>query len=249
VSESALAEAVATLVATRPRDLIERIRDVAARTAEPTPGVLAEFEALSPISDIRTEVRRLFDAWTSAGVPGIAVACAIDAAVVAGRRDGSIEVVWTGPTGGTPPVRQSSAVLIDVIRSARQRLTILSFAAYKVDEVVAELRAAAERGVEVRVVFDERASTGELAAKVGAFAAVYKWPEVYLLPNGKWNASMHVKVALADEETALVTSANLTEQALGKNMELGLLVRGGDVPRQLAKHFQWLITSNTLEQV
>ncbi|MFN8105307.1 MAG: phospholipase D-like domain-containing protein [Acidimicrobiia bacterium] len=42
--------------------------------------------------------------------------------------------------------------------------------------------------------------------------------------------SLHAKCAVADDHTALVTSANLTGAGLEHNMELGLLVRGGGVP-------------------
>lgn len=39
-----------------------------------------------------------------------------------------------------------------------------------------------------------------------------------------------------DDRLAFVTSAHLTECALDRNMELGLLVRGGAVPKLLADH-------------
>ena len=48
---------------------------------------------------------------------------------------------------------------------------------------------------------------------------------------------------------ALVTSANLTGAALGENMELGLLVKGGSAPRRLSRHFMGLIDAGVLEPV
>jgi phosphatidylserine/phosphatidylglycerophosphate/cardiolipin synthase-like enzyme len=37
---------------------------------------------------------------------------------------------------------------------------------------------------------------------------------------------MHAKAAVADSSTAFLTSANLTEAALERNMELGVLIHG-----------------------
>jgi hypothetical protein len=51
---------------------------------------------------------------------------------------------------------------------------------------------------------------------------------------------------LADDHVALVTSANLTDRAVSDNLEVGVLVQGGDVPRRLAAHFSELVASGVL---
>ena len=52
---------------------------------------------------------------------------------------------------------------------------------------------------------------------------------------------MHAKVVVADRRAALVTSANLTEHAHERNIEVGLLVRGGTVPASLCKTIDRMI--------
>ncbi len=47
---------------------------------------------------------------------------------------------------------------------------------------------------------------------------------------------MHAKVLVVDCRTALVGSANLTGHALERNLECGLLIRGGTVPTLLVDH-------------
>lgn len=47
---------------------------------------------------------------------------------------------------------------------------------------------------------------------------------------------MHAKVLVVDRRVALVGSANLTGYGLERNLECGLLVRGGLVPAALAEH-------------
>jgi cardiolipin synthase A/B len=46
-----------------------------------------------------------------------------------------------------------------------------------------------------------------------------------------------------------VTSANLTGHGMNENMELGLIVRGGSVPRRLAAHFIQLMADRVLIHV
>jgi len=46
----------------------------------------------------------------------------------------------------------------------------------------------------------------------------------------------------------LVSSANLTESALTLNMELGLLVEGGEVPRRVQEHLDALVAAGQLQR-
>jgi hypothetical protein len=54
------------------------------------------------------------------------------------------------------------------------------------------------------------------------------------------------RAAIADEHTALVTSANLTGAAQDHNMELGVHINGGPIPRRLARHYRALMASGVL---
>ena len=49
-----------------------------------------------------------------------------------------------------------------------------------------------------------------------------------------------------DGARLLVSSANLTEFALNMNMELGLLVRGEDLPNRVVEHLNQLIQERVL---
>jgi cardiolipin synthase A/B len=60
---------------------------------------------------------------------------------------------------------------------------------------------------------------------------------------------LHAKGVIADDRRAFITSANLTAAALDKNIELGLLVTGGDVPRDLGLQIRELIRSGTLSRL
>lgn len=225
----------------------------------PSPAVRSAAMRAVPAPAYRDAARRVLDAWAAApDVAGGALAFALRAAADAAaqlRASQAIDVVWTGPASPEVPVRLTSEVLIQVIDSAQSSLIVVSFAAYKVAEIVDALARAVHRHVDVRLVLetgeDEGGPLKVAAAK--AFAALGKavdlfvWPadERPQLPNGGL-VSMHAKAAVADEHTALVGSANLTGLAIASNMELGLLITGGPVPRRLARHFRALMANGVL---
>jgi phosphatidylserine/phosphatidylglycerophosphate/cardiolipin synthase-like enzyme len=52
---------------------------------------------------------------------------------------------------------------------------------------------------------------------------------------------LHAKALVTDDEMVFVTSANLTEAALDRNIELGLLVRDRALATSIVSHFATLI--------
>ena len=57
---------------------------------------------------------------------------------------------------------------------------------------------------------------------------------------------LHAKVVVIDDEAVFVTSANLTEAALDRNIEVGLLVRDRALAASMSSHFQVLIDRGLL---
>ena len=259
----ALADAVREAALVLPAAQVHQLAATIRPFESPGPAARAAATAAVPTPVARGHARRVAEAWEkSGGLPGAAVATALRAAadsVERVRASQAIEVVWTGPATPEVPVRLTPEVLAEVICSARSTLILVSFAAYKIAEVSAELAAAAASAVDVRLVLETGGADGGTLKGPGAAAAFtelagkvsfYQWPadKRPLLPGGK-HGSMHAKAALADEHTALVTSGNLTGHAMNANMELGLLVRGGPVPRRLARHFRQLMMDGVLTQV
>ncbi len=57
---------------------------------------------------------------------------------------------------------------------------------------------------------------------------------------------LHAKAVVADDEAVFVTSANLTEAALDRNIEVGLLVRDRALAATVSSHFRGLIDRGLL---
>ena len=60
---------------------------------------------------------------------------------------------------------------------------------------------------------------------------------------------LHATAGVVDEESVFVTSANLTEAAFDRNIELGLLVRDRTLAATTLMHFRTLIEKNLLRRL
>jgi phosphatidylserine/phosphatidylglycerophosphate/cardiolipin synthase-like enzyme len=187
---------------------------------------------------------------TQESVQSVLVAAALRSALhttQALRRHCQLELVWTGPRSGME-FRRTDQALLQVIQSAETELLLVTFAAYHLPLLENAIKQAIERGVHVRFVA-ESASEGKIAhdaadafTEISSDIEIMIWPKEKRKTNAEGKVgSLHVKCALADANVLLLSSANLTEYALHLNMEMGVLVQGGVVPRQVHQHFLRLL--------
>lgn len=172
------------------------------------------------------------------------------------RLQTSTELVWTGPTYPSAGLRNTEQVLLELIRSAKKTLYIVTFAAYKIQSLVDALDDAVYRGVKIVFLLETRdESDGKvsfdpalaLMSTSRAKVEVYVWPLENRLRNAKGqHGSLHAKFVVVDQEKLFISSANLTEYALNLNIELGVLIRGGDAPRLAEKNIVELINRKVL---
>ncbi len=171
----------------------------------------------------------------------------------------SIELVWTGPAPTGSTLRRTDQALLDLIRGAERSIVVVTFAAYKVPEITIALEHAVARGVAVafigesddesegRLTFDASEALGETLARQ---VLLYLWPLCKRTRDNKGrHGTLHVKCAVADDDHLLVSSANLTEYALNLNMELGVSIRGGELPAKIGDHIRRLIADGVLVPV
>ena len=175
------------------------------------------------------------------------------------RYEEVVEIVWTGPEPAETRFRQTEQVILEVINSAKKRLTVVSYAVYRIPRIREALIAAAVRGVHIRLIVETPnriEGQGEydcllaLGDNVASACSVYYWPQENRPKddNGKIGI-LHVKCAVADGHRMFLSSANFTEYAFTINMELGLLVTGGKLPADVERHFERLLTDGVLVEV
>jgi phosphatidylserine/phosphatidylglycerophosphate/cardiolipin synthase-like enzyme len=256
----ALQLAVVRAARTLPGDQLDQLANALDEADGPSAALRVRTTSLVATDVFGQAVAEILDAWSGGdALDGSAVALALRASAEAARAERDeeeIEIVWTGPTTSAVALRRTRVVLFELIRGARSRITLVSYAAFRQDDLVEELRSAAGRGVQVRLVLESAAaSRGRLdddAAR--AFSTlegtveVLEWPSE-LRGDGKISGVLHAKAVVVDGSVALVSSANLTAAALDHNMELGLLVRGGGIPRRLEEHVTELRAKGILRPV
>lgn len=168
----------------------------------------------------------------------------------------SIDMVWTGPSTTMVPSRRTEQVFLEVLQQAKSDVFIVSFVAYKVERVIVALKEAINRGVKVSILFESTKSHGGKIDidSLGSFskhlpqANFYFWASEDKEGEG-YMGSVHAKCVVADGKVAFITSANLTSAALERNMELGVLIEGGNVPDRLHRHLQALATTGVIEKI
>lgn len=183
----------------------------------------------------------------------------LEVALAAKRSRQTTELVWTGPSTPVVSVRRTEQVLCDLIRGAERRLTLTSFGIFQVPRLVEELEQALVRAVELRIVLGDRESHSDqeidrqryqLGRAVAAKATLLQWPTERRPRDEQGHAGlMHVKAAVADSRVAFLTSANLTEAALERNMELGVLIRGGHLPAGIDRLIDALLECGEMQAV
>jgi phosphatidylserine/phosphatidylglycerophosphate/cardiolipin synthase-like enzyme len=214
-----------------------------------------------PSEHYRAVVRELVGAWSaSEDTSAEALALALESSTAAARlaNQTALSVVWSGPPTEAVPVRRTDQVLLQLIRGSRVRLVIVSFVVTRIDAIAAAVVDAASRGVDVTLILESETEggragfegAGRLATEIARHARLYTWPAERRPRDRRGGlAALHAKVAVADGSVLVVSSANLTESAMERNMELGLLVGGGGLPMRVQTHFDCLIERGELQAV
>ncbi len=161
----------------------------------------------------------------------------------------AVNLVWTGPQTEYISIRHTESVLTELIYSARNQLFMVSFVAYNAPAIIGALRNALERGVRVRMLLELSKNQGGRQVDHDSLGLMKRdLPEIQLFQWKQEDSKgvVHAKCAVADGERLFVTSANISEAALERNMEAGMLVAGGDAPKQMMCHLQALVDTRVI---
>jgi len=177
------------------------------------------------------------------------------------------DLVWTGPETGGIANRDTGVVVRELFHSANKSVMLAGYAVYQGHMV---FRALADRmeqipDLGVRMFLDVRRPDGDTCSEaevVRRFAARFKekdWPgsrlpELYYDPRAvdldpHRRASLHAKCIVVDEMRAFISSANFTEAAQLRNIEVGVLVRSPALACQLMQHFETLAAAGLLKPI
>lgn len=252
-------EAALKLAGKLPGDVIEQAAQII--SAHDIVNARSRIADCIPNSQYRSLCSRFFNDWSTKapGVSSAEVAIALRTAACSQRSreaDQAVEIVWTGPRGEEVSFRHTEQAILQVLNSAQSRILLVSYAVYSISNIQDAVVRAARRGVKITVVVEtpdkldvqnEYSTLHALGDDVAKCSAVYYWPKENRKVNslGK-HGILHVKCVVGDERWLFLSSANLTKYAFSLNMELGLLVTGGDLAGRVQRHFDQLITDKVL---
>lgn len=196
-------------------------------------------------------------ALAALGIAGRAAAAWVEALSDAPARRVP-ELVWSGPAVAGLPARSTHRVYEDLVAGATRSLLVSTYAFHDGARVFASLARRLDEvpGLRLTLLVNIARRRGDTTAAeplVQRFARSFwdaAWPgtsspavfyDPRCLDEGGSGGVLHAKAVVSDEESVLVTSANLTEAAHDRNIELGMLVRDRALALSVLAHFQTLI--------
>lgn len=180
----------------------------------------------------------------------LALRAACNAAAIA-REAQRCELAWSGPDIAHSRFRRTDSVSAEVIDSARERLWMATYSISGSDLMISRLAEAKRRGVTIHLLVEHPHYITNNREGIRAFRDLGVAPMTWrpdLRPAGG-KSSFHPKCIVADDSMAFVTSANLSVAAHERNIETGVLITGGELPRQLAARFASLLIHGMLEAI
>jgi phosphatidylserine/phosphatidylglycerophosphate/cardiolipin synthase-like enzyme len=195
---------------------------------------------------------------------------AIVAEAIAGARESAVdpstivELVISGPDVPGVPTSDTAATMRTLISEAMREILLVGYAVHNAQGLFEPLAARMAANESLRVTFcldiSRKLTDTSLDSEiVRRFAREFRerhwrWsqlPRLFYDPrslsqNPRDRSSLHAKCVLADRASALITSANFTEAAQRRNIEVGLLVRHPSLVERLASYFEGLIDTGQL---
>jgi phosphatidylserine/phosphatidylglycerophosphate/cardiolipin synthase-like enzyme len=218
--------------------------------------VLGRAEAVQVVVESLGELERL-------GISGPAAAAWLRAVDEAARREVRPDLVWSGPEVPGLHARDTRRVYEELLGSAERSVWACTYAYFdgpRAFDVLAR-RMDATPSLTVVLLLNIQRVWGDTTASehlVRKFADRFwqtDWPgssrpAIYydprsLEPRGPAGV-LHAKAVVTDDEAVFITSANLTEAALDRNIEIGLLLRDRALAASVVSHFRGLIDRGLL---
>jgi len=182
------------------------------------------------------------------------------------RIDDIVQLVTTGPEVNGVANRDTSVVVRDLFANARRTVLVAGYAVHQGQRV---FQALADRMLElpdlqVRLFLDIQRGHGDTtasAALISRFSERFRqsqwpakrpFPSVYfdprsLDPDQQQRACLHAKCVVIDGRDVFVSSANFTEAAHHRNIELGLVFQSEPTATSITEFFDGMLRSGLLE--
>lgn len=177
-----------------------------------------------------------------------------------------VQPVVSGPRF-VSDLRETDSAFREIVAAAKHDLLITGFALHNGQAILATLaeRMDRDQGLSVSLCLDIARPHGDtsdeqaiIARFVHRFRSV-EWPSkrlptLYYDPrslaiDATEKSSLHAKVVVADSSHVMIGSANLTEAAFVRNIEIGVMIALPAIASAIRFHIESLIRERILQQV
>ncbi len=144
-------------------------------------------------------------------------------------------LAWSSPIKYHKKIDQTYSIFLKMINDAKESIIFVGYAMTddeNQDIFDALKNASKERHVKIKIIFDKATkakkwgkwtkSPKKIIAKV--WGDIEYFPEIYSYDDK--DSSLHAKFLVVDGKEILVTSANMTDRAMTRNLEMGIRHRG-----------------------
>lgn len=236
------------------------------RLAPPFSGMAVQ-RVVSPLAatEVASDLQQLAGTGFSAVQIALVLEMLLGDRVLRPRAEELIELVTTGPEAAGVTNRDTRIVVRELFANATDSVLVAGYAVYQGQQV---FRALADRmqehpALKVLLLLDVQRHPGDTSATseiVRRFADRFvhaQWPANRPLPAVYYDprslevetaqrSCLHAKCVVVDRRTVFISSANFTEAAQDRNIEVGLLVRSPSLATQLSLHFDALLAEGHL---
>ncbi|HEV2247230.1 MAG TPA: DISARM system phospholipase D-like protein DrmC [Terriglobia bacterium] len=190
--------------------------------------------------------------------------------VVASRHRDKVllpDLVVSGPDVPGVPTADTYAVVQSLFQEAQNEIVVAGYAFHNGKLLFERLAEQKKLRPHLRIIFHvdvprKSGDTSSPEAIILRYADEFRtrhwpwqpFPEVYFDPralevDSHCRASLHAKVVVVDRSKLFLSSANFTEAAHQRNIEMGLLSRAAYLAEQVATYFEGLRQSGRLQRL
>jgi phosphatidylserine/phosphatidylglycerophosphate/cardiolipin synthase-like enzyme len=190
--------------------------------------------------------------------------------IVAGRHRDRVlvpDLVVSGPDVPGVPTADTYAVVQSLFQEAQTEIVLAGYAFHNGKLLFERLAEQKRLRPQLRIIFHvdvprrggDATSSDDIILRYADEFRTRHWPwqpfpEVYFDPramdaDSHSRASLHAKVVVVDRSKLFLTSANFTEAAHQRNIEMGLLSRAAYLAEQVAAYFEGLRQSGHLQRL
>jgi hypothetical protein len=225
-----------------------------------SPVALSRIVGTAVSLDVSSSLQNLFEAGCSIPAMGAWLEILSDASSSRPQLEDLATLVMTGPVATDAVHRDTRVVVSDLFRRAEKSVVIAGYAIYQGKQIFQELGTRMEKlqSLNVRLYLNLSIRTGDTrsdSAKLTSSAKEFldrHWPSSSQLPevyydrrgleaNHNAPVSFHSKCVILDEKELFVSSANFTEAAQNRNVEMGVLLSSPILANQALSFFAELV--------